>query len=216
MARKSAAELNALAEKDADESAEATTKGADLSEITQVAERMVEMDAKIQELKDEGKALAEERRTLATVTLPEMMKSVGDHGLTEFLLNSGHGVKIKPLVDASIPSKSAIEKEKDPVKKSEMMDRQKKCFQALRNRKAGDLIKSTLVISAGRGTTAQVKAVLKVIKAEKLAWKRDQMVAPATLVKWIKERLEKGLEVDTDTFKIFNGLEAKITKPKKK
>ncbi len=212
--RQSAAELNAVAEKDADESAEA--KAADLSEITHVAEQMVNMDAEIEDLKDRGKALAEERRTLATVTLPEMMKSVGENGIKTFTLDSGHGVEIKPLVAASIPSKSAINAEKDPLKKSEMEQRQKACFTALRNRKAGDLIKSTLVISAGRGTTAQVKAVLKVIKAEKLAWKRDQAVAPATLVKWIKERLAAGLAVDTETFKIFDGVEAKITKPKTK
>ena len=216
MARMSAAERDALAEQDADESAKATTKGADLSEITQVAERMVGMDADIEELKARGKALAEERRKLATVTLPEMMKSVGNNGLTEFVLDSGHGVKIKPLIDASIPSKSAIEKEKDPIKKAEMKARQKKCFAVLRAAKAGDLIKSNLVVEAGKGTTEKVKAVLKVIKAERLAWKRDQMVAPATLVKWIKERLEAGLKVDRETFKVFDGVEAKISKPKAK
>jgi len=210
MAKRRPSAAQRMAEEDAAEPRESSPT--DLAKVTQAADAMVKLDAEIEKWEALIKGATKRRRVLAQETLPALMDDVD---VTSFQLKSGGAVAIKPFIRLSIPSKSAIEQQKDPIEKAALIERQKKAFAFLRASKSGDLIKSTLVVEAGRGTTDKIKAVLAVVRQQKLSHRRDRAVPPPSLKKWAKERLEAGKKVDAVAFALFHGREAQITKPKK-
>ncbi len=84
----------------------------------------------------------------------------------------------------------------------------------LRKQKGGDLIKNTLKLELGRGCGTVLKKFLMLAKSQKVSVKQTEGVHPSTLAKFLKEKLEKGVDVPAETFGLFRGREAKVIAPK--
>ncbi len=188
----------------------------DLALVINAARDLMRLEMEIADLELQVKVKTEKYRLMATETVPELMKSVGQ---TELPLANGYKLKVESVVRASIPAESTIERaneEERPLLEA----RRAEAFVWLRANKAGSLIKDEVRISLGKGQSSFVKKLLAVIRKTAKSAKADifteqkETVHPSTLSKYIREKLEAGAEVPLETFSVFQGHEAQVIPPK--
>jgi hypothetical protein len=153
------------------------------------------LQAKVAELRDtenEMETLTERLKTLAkkafnisSVELPELMLEVG---ISSIGLPADGNL---PAYDAKMASfyKANIAAGWEP-------ERRNAGFKYLEKLKAGDLIKTEIVIMLPRDKRAEAKKLLKSLK--KYSPEVSEAVHSGTLSAWLKERLKDGKAVDLD------------------
>lgn len=178
-----------------------------LARIAELANEIIRLEVEAERRADALKETQEELRTLTEETLPTLMESCG---VKDFTLADGSKVTISDVIRASLPTDSAIAKEKDKDKQFEMRDRRAKCLAYIEAMGAGSMIKHYLEAELGKGADALAKKVLDTLSKMGVKAAASKGVHAQTLQAWIKERIRAGLPLDYDLFKVFNGRKAEI------
>lgn len=188
-----------------------------LARLTSMAKHSLQIDREIEALEERISSLKEEQRRIEYEDLPNAMLEAN---CPEFNVIDGESVKtvkVTDIVQASLPSLSAIEKAKDEVK-GLLEQRREQCLRWLRrNHQGSSIIKNELVVDIGKGNQKAVKEFMDLARTYKLAATNSETVHPQTLTKFIRELLKDEKTAPTvplDTFAVFTGKQAKITKGK--
>jgi len=158
--------------------------------IAGLAKRAKILEKEIKDLEDSLAERSEQYRNLTEVTLPEAM---AEAGMRKFVMEDGSMIEVKPFYGASI-SKA----------------RQAEAFQWLRDNNLDDLIKSTVSVRFGRGEAELCTRLISLLGTQGFSPEQAEKVEPQTLKAWVKERVEKGLPIDSELFGVFIGQRAVI------
>lgn len=162
----------------------------DLQRIVQLAELMTRQAERVSQLTEELRVAKDALRTTETEDLPMLMSELG---LQEITLEDGAKVKVKPEVDCAI-----TEANRDAA------------HAWLVERGYGGLIKSEVRRSYDREELEAAHAA-----AEQIGGYVVELVHPATLKSFIKERRAAGENVPEDLFSLRPYDKATLTRPRK-
>lgn len=199
---------------DDDEMEEANTETTgSIDSIAEKAKEMIDLQDEIAMLETKLKEKKADLERMERSELPDLMGSMAN-----FQLQNGWGIEIQDITKAALPTMSAIEQaaKKDEARAMEMEQRREDGFQFLRDNEAESLIKNTLDVEFSKGQDNMVGEMIAKAEEMGLPTKRKTEVHNSTLSKWVKDRMEKGLEVPMDLFGVYCGRKAVLKKPKKK
>ena len=163
-----------------------------LKEMANLCAEQAALEDEMKQLEEQLKAKAKAARKLSQEIIPAKMSELGLESLT---LKDGSSVKVKQLVQASIPVKYREE-----------------AFQWLRDNGHGDLIKNQVSATFGKGEDDSASNFID--KIEELGYQPNQKVCvePMTLKAFVREQIDRGSELPMDKFGVFVGAETKISK----
>ena len=127
--------------------------------------------------------------------IPEKMQKLG----VDKVEVDGNAVSLVIFVNGTMP--------KDPLQKQAALAH-------LRDIGCGDFIKNTLTCQFGRSRDNEAKAIKADLEKAGLYPELGDKVEPSTLKKLIKDRLQNGLEIDTEMFNASIGQIAKLSATK--
>jgi len=169
-----------------------------LTTLTNLTREMIRLEANLKEKEEEASLIKKDLSQLRDRTIPDFMSSLN---LKEFTGSTGKKLKIVDSINASIPSQSAIFKEKDEFKRELLEQRRSKAFQFLRNTGNDSIIKNEIIIPLGKDSSEDFNKFEKFAQQEGIEFENQENVHAATLKKWVKEMREAGKDVDKDIFK---------------
>jgi hypothetical protein len=143
-----------------------------------------------------------ELKKISEETIPNLFMELH---LSEFKLDDGSKVVVKPYYSASISEENKVE-----------------AFAWLRSHNLADLIKHEVKVIFGKGEDAECDKLQQELKRLNVNYTDKETVHPQTLKAFVKERMEKmGDQTDPserlpiETFGVYVGKQTKITLPKK-
>lgn len=163
-------------------------KGSALS--TLIRESM-KIDEDIAQTEQYLKDLKFKKRKVNEEDIPALMQEMGMDSITV----DGNKVALRQFVHARIAE-----------------DKRDEAFQWLRSIGEGDLIKHDVTVSFKAGQDNVAGSVVAGLEEQGLDPAQKTHVHPQTLKAWVKGRIESGKEIDFDTFGVFVGTEAKISR----
>ena len=177
-------------EVDADKFDKVTTDtGSRLSHLIRESKKI---DDEIAQAEQYLKDLKFKKRKVNEDDIPNLMQEMGMDSVTV----DGNKVALRQLVHARIPDEKRDE-----------------AYTWLRSIGEGDIIKNDVTISFKSGEDNMASAVVEDLRGQYgLEPARKTHIHAQTLKAWAKGRIESGKEIDFDTFGIFVGTEAKITR----
>ena len=179
----------------------------ELGAVTDMAQRMFDLEDEISDLEELLKSKKQDLRMLAEQNLPDLMQELNFRNFT--MDSTGAKVIVEEVTSGSIPSQTAINRAKGDDKfQLEMLQQQ--CFDWLRDTGNGDLIKSNVEVQFGKGEDQACNEFTKELQDRKLFYRRAQGVHHGRLNSFLKERLSEGKEVPHDLFRVYVGRRAKI------
>jgi len=182
----------------------------DLKAISDAATKMDNLATKIKTAKDSLKELEGQYSAIETVDLPDLMDAAG---MSEFSLSDGTKIKIMPIIKAALPTLLNINKQRDEDKQEEMRTRFEDGIKYLTDAGSGAIIKDEVVIDVGKGGgNIAGDIIAQVSETYGLDADHNKSVNAQTLSAWVREKLAAGEDVPFDTFAVYTGRKAKITK----
>ena len=163
-----------------------------LKEMSDLCAEQAAIEDEIKQLEEQLKAKAKAARKLSQEIIPAKMQELGLESLT---LKDGSAVKVRQLVQASIPVKY-----------------RETAFRWLRDRGHGDLIKNQISAEFGKGEDQSAGEFIDNIKSLGYEPKQKIWVEPMTLKAFVREQIAEGVDIPMETFGIFVGAETKISK----
>jgi hypothetical protein len=165
-----------------------------LSELTELAEQLAELDTSIVAKEEEVSTLKQQRKTIAEEHLPQLMEQAGVNTLE---LSDGRKIAIQEFVDARI---------KDP----------NTAFDWLRETNNESIIKNQITLSLGRNEDALAQEIMNKIQREYGDVQVDNRISVhnMTLKSFCKEALDNPELAETlpkQAFGIYEGKRAKVT-----
>ena len=165
-----------------------------LSELTELAEQLAELDTSIATKEEEVSTLKQQRKTIAEEHLPQLMEQAGVNTLE---LSDGRKIAIQEFVDARI---------KDP----------NTAFDWLRETNNESIIKNQITLSLGRNEDALAQEIMNKIQREYSDVQVDNRISVhnMTLKSFCKEALDNPELAETlpkQAFGIYEGKRAKVT-----
>ena len=151
----------------------------------------MKMNEEIAQAEQQLKELKLNKRKVNNEHIPSRMKEMGMDGITV----DGNKVTLRQFVHARISEEKRDE-----------------AFAWIRSIGEGDIIKNDVTVSFNAGQDNVAGAVVDDLKSKGLDPAQKTHVHPMKLKAWVKDRIEKGQEIDFDTFGVFVGTEAKISR----
>jgi hypothetical protein len=148
-------------------------------------------------LENELSMLKEKLRRTVEQDLPEAMDQVG---MTEFKLEDGTTIKVKPFYSASIPE-----------------DRKEEAFDWLKEHDFDGMIKADVKVQFGKGEFEMAQAFLEFVRGfnmKAIQPEYKEQVHWQTLRAFVKEQIEGGKPLPLDMFGVFVGRKAELKEPK--
>lgn len=150
-------------------------KEENLNSISSVAERIVEMQEKIEMREDILKKDKAELRVLTDDRLPELMNEAG---MKKFVMKNGAEISVKKIYSF----RPKVENKKDALR-------------YLEENGHYDIIKNTVSIDFGKGEDETAQKFKTLALQENLPIQEDSKVHPMTGKAWAKEQIEKGVSL---------------------
>ena len=163
-----------------------------LKEMAELCAEQASLEEEIRQLEEQLKAKAKSARKLSQEIIPAKMSELGLESLT---LKDGSSVKVKQLVQASIPVRYRED-----------------AFKWLRDHGHGDLIKNQVSATFGKGEDSSANEFIDKINSLGYEPTQKVWVEPMTLKAFVREQINEGSELPMDTFGVFVGAETKISK----
>ena len=162
------------------------------SDLSNLIRRSLEIDKQIADAEQFLKDLKFKKRKINEEDIPMLMEEMGMDSVTV----DGHKVTVRQFVHARIAD-----------------DKRDEAFAFLRSIGEADIIKNDVVVSFAAGQDNMAGAVMDDLRGQYgLEPSQKTHVHPSTLKAWVKNRIEAGKELDFDTFGVFVGTEAKISR----
>jgi hypothetical protein len=165
-----------------------------LSQVSKLAQVQLDLQQRVADLENDLKQAKTDLRTIAEDQLPAAM---AEHNITEFKLADGSSISVSKFYSASIPQ-----------------DKKDEAFAWLVQNGHGDLIKNQVATNFVRGQEEQAQEFAKELLGRGMTPSTKKWVEPMTLKAWVKDETEKGTNVPHETFGVFIGEKAKITRSK--
>lgn len=177
----------------------------DVLRLSNLVKAFTALDEELAQLVDRIAVVKTSRMKLLDTEIPNLMLELG----VEKLQVAGFTVDLDNPTFAGIPSPSAIEKEKDPDAREEMIARREAAF-AILEKKAPALIKRSYEIDFDRDEQDEATRFEQQLKGMPGAPKfiKGLSVHPKTLAKWVKELKAEGEHL-TDAEKKVLGVASK-------
>jgi len=192
-------------------------KTGDVNRIIMKAREMYRLELDIEKLEGQLKEKKKAHKFISTEELPAIMAEEVCVDVLPF--DNGWCLKVKPVISSSIPSQSAINKEKDLDLKAGLEIRRESAFNWLEENNADSIISNKLQIDIPKSVSGaqHVQHIVDLANTFGISVEREKKVHPSTLNSYIKEQLNKddGLDIPFETFGVFDGKQAKIIPPKK-
>lgn len=170
----------------------------ELGIISELTKELVEIDDKIERLKSTMEQLADRRKQVAEVLIPDHMSSLGVAAITTI---EGHKLEVKPFYQASI--KRLFEKGPyDP-----------NAYAWLEQNGHGGVIKTAVEVTFGRGELDEAKSCVAMLKTDLGLGNRvslEQSVHAQTLKALCREIMERGEALPESYFKVYTGRQAVV------
>lgn len=166
----------------------------DLKKVATYVRQQLALENRVAELEDELKRTKRSLDELSGETLPATLQ---EFGLSELTMADGSKVSVQTVVSANISK-----------------ERQEAAHEWLRDHGHGDLIKNTVSVTFGRGEDEKAKDLLRMLDAQGHDPDQKEAVHPSTLKAFVKEQLERGEAIPSETFGIFIGQKTVIKKGK--
>ena len=163
-----------------------------LKEMSDLCAEQVAMEDEVKQLELQLKAKKDAVKKISQEIIPAKMQELGLESLT---LKDGSAVEVKQLVQASITEEN-----------------RETAFKWLRDNGHGDLIKNQVTVAFGRGEDNVAENFINDAKSLGLEPSQKMKVESQTLKVFVREKLEEGVEIPTDTFSVFVGSQTKIRK----
>lgn len=170
----------------------------DLSAVRRLAVRAVALEWRVNHLEEQLKTAKAELLTLRREQIPDAM---AEHGLTEFKLEDGSGVKTKQFVAGTLP--------KSPVERLFAL-------RLLEEHGGADLIKNDLTVSFQKKDHNRAVALQQELKSAGFDAVIESTVHPQSLAAWCREKVRAGEQLEFDKLGMFVGRDTTITLPGKK
>lgn len=145
--------------------------------------------------------------------MKEMAELLDTSGYTigsTIVLKNGRKMKLKEFFSASLPSKSAIDGQKDPEKQADLEERKEKGLKWLDDNGMGDVIKNNIVAILPRGDQQIAKEIAEILEQKKVAFVREEGVHAMTLNATLKDAMKQGKNVPFETFAVMTGTVVEI------
>lgn len=165
-----------------------TEKGSTLSTLVR---QSMEIDEEIAATEQQLKNLKFRKRKVNEEDIPALMSEMGMDSIEV----DGNKVKLRQFVHARIND-----------------DKRDEAFAWIRSIGEGDIIKNDVTVSFNAGQDNVAGAVVDELRTKGLDPSQKTYVHAQTLKAWVKGRIEKGKEIDFDTFGVHVGNEAKISR----
>ena len=163
---------------------------AELQDVSSIAEKVQQKQKAITTLEQN---LKEEKQALLKLTDEDLPSAMAEMNLSSFRLANGSEVSVKNTYGAHIKKEN-----------------QSKAFDWLRGHGHGDIIKNTVSVDFGKGEDNEASALISETKGLGYTPSQKTSVHAQTLIAWVKERTEKGEEIDADLFGVWTGQRATI------
>lgn len=163
-----------------------------LTQVGELAQRQVSLEAEVADLELILKNRKEDLRTVSEELLPEALLEAG--GLTEIRLASGEKISVRPYYSGSISQKNR------PA-----------AHGWLRDNGHGDLIKHEIKAAFGKGEEEAAARAASALRDLGVEFSDDDKVHPQTLRAFIREQTEAGVQIP-ETLGAHVGQRAKISK----
>ena len=160
--------------------------------ISVLAEAQLELEQQMEEINNQLKVLKEKHRRISEEQLPEALKEVG---IAEFKLKDGTKVSTATYYSARITP-----------------DNKEEAFEWLRNNNFADLIKNTVSVSFGRDEDGAARELRDELNRNGMNTAQKEWVEPMTLKAFVREQVEKGVDLPYETFNVYIGQRSKIIK----
>lgn len=148
--------------------------------------------------------LKAQNKEVQRITMDEVPALMNEISVKEMKMDDGTVVKVKPDFTCGIPSETAINKTSDTLDKNALMDRKEQCLNHIRGSEGADIIKTNLMVDIGKDKELrqQLENLLSEFTQQRItdgktgvSYSVAEVVHPQTLKAWIKEKLEKGIDV---------------------
>ena len=161
------------------------------SRLSNLIRQSIQIQKEIEDAEQHLKDLKFKKRKVNEEDIPMLMAEMGMDSLTV----DGHKVSVKPFVHARIAE-----------------DKREEAFNFLRSVGEADIIKNDVIVSFSQGQDNQAGAVIDDLRKNGFDPVQKTHIHPMTLKSWVKTRIENGEDLDFETFGVFVGNEAKITR----
>lgn len=161
------------------------------SRLSNLIRQRLSIDEEIETAEKYLKDLKYKASKISTEDIPMLMEEMG----VESLEVDGHKIKVAPFVHARIPD-----------------DKKADAFSFLRSIGEGDIIKNEVTVGFSSGQDNEAGAFVADLHDRGMEPAQKTYVHSSTLRAWVKNRVTSGQELDFDTFGVYMGNEAKITR----
>jgi len=165
-----------------------------LASVQAIADRIVSYEKRVRSLEFD---LKQAKKSLQKFTDEDLPSKMLELGIKNFTLSDGSKIEVKETYGARIS-----EEKKD------------KAFAWLRAKGESDIIKNTVTVRFGKEKDNEAQSLIEDLIKKQWEPEQKQEVHTATLKAWVKERTEKGLELDMDLFGVWIGQRATIKREK--
>lgn len=165
-----------------------------LSQVATLVRQQLALERRIADLEDELKRTQKQLVDISENKLPE---TLAEYGLTRLSMEDGSEINVSSFYGASIKE-----------------EKKKEAFDWLRNNGHEDLIKNQVSVSLGRKEDDIASDLVETLRERGFDPVQKTWVEPMTLKAFVKEQVEKGSPIPSETFGIFIGKKAKITRRK--
>jgi hypothetical protein len=167
-----------------------------LKQISELANRQLDLERQVEEATAKVKTLNEELKEVSENLLPNAMLEAG--GLVSFTLATGESIEIKKDIYCSVPKEGFPEAEA-----------------WLRARGLEGVIKHQVTMLFGKGEDDQAVKAATLLLDNGFAPTDSKTIHPQTLKALLREQLGQGVDVPLKTFGAFEATKSKITLPKR-
>lgn len=155
----------------------------DLHRVAILAQKQLELQAKIAQNAVEARELGEKLILVSEVDLPELMKEIG---MKKFTLTSGEEILIDHQTFASITKKN-----------------QPDAFKWLKDNNFDGIIKGEVKVALGKGEIEQIAEIARILSLNGFDSTHSKSVHWQTLKAFVKEQIEEGSNFPRELFGVY-------------
>tara|TARA_R100001369_G_scaffold83045_1_gene115043 strand:- start:1049 stop:1609 length:561 start_codon:yes stop_codon:yes gene_type:complete len=162
-----------------------------LKDVSFWAEKQVELETNISELEASLSSMKKEFREISEQKLPDAMRECN---LSEIKLSNGTKISVQEFYSARISK-----------------EQQENAFSWLKENGHEDIIKNVVSVNFGRGEDGRAETLLDTLQSKGLSPATKRWVEPMTLKAFVREQVQKGVDLPFETFNVYVGQKSKIS-----
>ena len=163
-----------------------------LKDVSFWAEKQVDLEKQLKELEVTISTMKKEFREISEQKLPDAMRECN---LSEIKLANGTKISVQQFYSARIGK-----------------EQQEIAFDWLKKNGHEDIIKNVVSVQFGRGEDEKADDLLNSLQSRGLSPATKRWVEPMTLKAFVREQIQKGVDLPFETFSVYVGQKSKISK----